>query len=102
MAWKLRRGKRYYYHSRRVGDRVVTEYLGRGPAAEMAAKKADEVHTERRRKAAAERELQLQAVAEDAELVELTAWCDVLFSAALLVSGYRKHRGEWRRTRRRA
>ena len=39
-------GKRYYYHSRRVGDRVVTEYLGRGPAAEMAAKKADEVHTD--------------------------------------------------------
>ena len=41
MAWEQRGrnpGRRYYYRGRRVGDRVVKTYLGKGEAAEHAAK----------------------------------------------------------------
>jgi hypothetical protein len=36
MPWKTRKGSRYYYRSTRDGDRVRTEYVGSGPAAELA------------------------------------------------------------------
>ena len=37
MAWVRRGRKLYYYRTRRVGGRVLREYLGSGPEAELAA-----------------------------------------------------------------
>ncbi len=44
MGWKQINGCRYYYRSIREGNRVRTEYVGTGEAAETAARLADLRH----------------------------------------------------------
>jgi hypothetical protein len=97
VGWKTRRnGSRYYYRSRREGDRVISEYVGAGPAAETAAAE----HTARcaRRTAAREETRRLDAIARD--LAEQRRIVDGAVAAALEATGYhRHHRGEWRKRR---
>ena len=38
MAWEVRDGRRYYYRGTRREGRTVKQYIGRGPAAELAAR----------------------------------------------------------------
>ena len=94
MGWESRRrGGRYYTRTRRVGGKVVREYVGTGPAAEQAAA-ADEA---RRRQAELDRaaEQELEAVMQ-----ELDEVADLYFRAAMILAGYRQHdRGQWRKRR---
>jgi hypothetical protein len=101
MSWECPRGKgRYYTRSRRVGGRIVREYLGTGPAAERAAAQDAERRAERRA-LAAEKRIQEERLREVAALLE--AFCqltDQLLAAALTEAGYHQHdRGAWRRAR---
>jgi len=90
----------YYYRSRRDGDRVVTEYLGRAEWATAAAE-LDAFERERRREEAAEerarRETELQL---DRDIDALGEIARAVTTAALLASGYHTHRRQWRRQRR--
>ena len=97
MAWEERGGRLYYYKSRRVGGRVVKEYVGSGPIAELAAA-ADErdrrAELDRRESEKAERE-RLEAF--DREIDAVCEAIDLAARAALVEAGYRQHnRGEWR------
>ena len=101
MAWETRqRGGRYYTRSKKIGGRVVREYVGTGSIGERAAT-ADA-------RARAQRQAQQAAWQAEQERIELAlapleAFCDVvetLARASLLLAGYhRHHRGEWRRKR---
>ena len=99
MAWEKReRGGRYYYRTRRVGGRVVKEYVGAGALAETAAER-DRLERERRaddaRRERAERE---RLAREEAPVAALDAAVTALTRAVLVVAGYHQHeRGEWRR-----
>jgi hypothetical protein len=98
MTWC--RDGRYFYHSRREGDRVISEYLGAG-AVGAAAARCDE---ERRAQAAAERERDRAAREEARQLEEalrdLARVTDELVAETLTSAGFhRHHRGEWRRRR---
>ena len=101
MGWETRaRGGRYYTRSRKVGGRVVREYVGMGRVAELAAMLDA---AERRERTAARQRLR-EAEAADAPafaaLAELGAAFDGLAAAFLIGAGYRRHhRGEWRRRR---
>lgn len=99
MGWESRGGGgRYYTRSRRVAGRVVREYVGSGPGAELEAIQ-DEL-ARRDRKAAREK---WQAIVEqvdlaDRELARYSRETDRLMRAALLAAGYHQHdRGTWRR-----
>jgi hypothetical protein len=101
MAWEERkRGGRYYYQSERNEDgKVRKRYIGRGEVAELIAH-ADET----RRRAREERRNREQKGRERAEalaapLLEIDDAAEVLARAALVVAGYRNHKGEWRRER---
>ena len=83
-----------------MNGKVVREYVGSGPLAELAAAWDAEERQER----AAERERARQAEARDAPavaaLAELGRVLDGLAAAFLVGAGYRRHnRGEWRRRR---
>ena len=101
MGWETReRGGRYYTRSRKVGGRVVREYVGGGRVAELAAALDA---AERRERAEARQRLREAAAADAAAfaaLTELGCVLDGLAAAFLIGAGYRRHhRGEWRRRR---
>src|SRR5712692_4639389 len=100
MAWERRGARHYYYRSRREGLRVVKEYVGQGPLAQLAAK-ADAVDRRERlaeRRALSEDRTRLAAADAGAEVIydaAEAALCRALTSAGF----HRHHRGEWRRRR---
>jgi hypothetical protein len=101
VAWEKRaRGGLYYTRSRRVGGRVVREYIGTGEVAELAAvlDARDRAHRESR---AATWRIQYEQLARtEAALGELCELGEAVARANLLRAGYRRHhRGEWRRRR---
>ena len=90
----------YYTRSRRVDGRVVREYVGRGPLAEIIAQ-ADEAEREACR---LERRREREQLEQDRELDQLfsaySAGVDELLRGVLEAAGYYRHkRGEWRRRR---
>src|SRR5271157_4124149 len=99
MAWAKRGQSAYYYRSTRVGKRVVSEYLGSGPEAEISAR----LDTRRREQRRESRELWDRFVARlqeaDRLLAEMSRRSQLLASAILILSGLHNHNGEWRRRR---
>ena len=100
MAWEEReRGGCYYTRSRRRGGRVLREYVGTGPLAELAA----EADRERRELEEARRDREgeelerLEALA--APVLEVSEAAEILAHAHLVAAGYRRRKGEYRRVR---
>jgi hypothetical protein len=92
MAWERRSGRTYYYRKRRLGDQVISEYVGAGQLAETAAA-LDTLEQELRR---AERAGWETRLALDARIDEVCDLLSTLAYAALLAAGYHQHRGQWR------
>src|SRR3712207_1377909 len=99
MPWEQRGNGSYYYRKRREGGRVISEYLGAGHAAALAAQLEDAEREERA--AARDAELQARAATEasDPLLAELETLLQTLTRAVLLSNGYHQHKGQWRRKR---
>jgi hypothetical protein len=101
MGWEMReRGGPYYTRSRKVGGRVVREYMGGGTLGHLAAWR-DALARHRREEEAAswkeERERLEALVAPVEQLCEAT---EIVYRATLVAAGFRRHqRGEWRRKR---
>jgi hypothetical protein len=99
MGLETRGNRTYFYRKRRIGDRVVSEYVGAGETARLIAA----FETVDRDKREMERYAQ-QAEAErfDALLDAQREYAELsigLVAAALLLAGYRTHHGEWRKRR---
>ena len=103
MSWEEReRGSRYYTRSHREGGRIVREYVGSGPVAEIIAQRDEEERRRREEEARIWREEREQMDALDREGGELDDLAELLTRAAFLVAGYRRHdRGERRKPRER-
>jgi len=97
MGWE--RG-RYYTRSRREGGRVIREYVGRGPFANVAAHEDQARQQRREAERRTWRQEQEQVRRLEQPLEELDSLCALLMWAAFEDAGYRRHdRGEWRRRR---
>jgi hypothetical protein len=96
MGWEQRGGGKFYYRKRRVGGRVVSEYVGNSDAAELNAWLAAEMRRERKE----EKERMEEALAEDqrADRVfqELDDWVHAITHGYLTAHGFHQHKGEWR------
>lgn len=101
MAWeKRRRGHRlYFYRARRVGGHVRKQYVGTGPAAELAAKQDAEARAKREALRSVERQARQQDEEAADQLDGFAKWCELLLAGTLLAAGHHNHRGEWRRRR---
>jgi hypothetical protein len=99
MAWEVRGNAAYFYQSVRVEGRPRKVYLGRRPEAEAEARQLEE----QRRQRLARRESTLAEAARRAPAEEALErfWQELqaVAGATLVASGYRRHKGEWRRRR---
>ncbi len=94
------RGGRYYTRSRRVGGRVVREYVGSGPVAQLAARLDARERAEREAERRAHRAERDRLEAADVAVAELCDLSEALASGALLLAASTGHdRGEWRKRR---
>ena len=101
MGWE-RRGPSgpYYTRSRRVGDRVVREYVGGGQLGAFAAGYDEEQRRTRAAAVAALRAEEAEWAEADGQMEELESATNLLMRAALIVAGYHQHaRGAWRKRR---
>lgn len=100
MAWETReRGGSYYTRSRRVDGRVVREYIGTGPVAELLAHEDEATRLVRAQRAEAER-AELERARGLMEMApDLDALAEILVRAEMVAAGYHRHKGEWRRRR---
>jgi hypothetical protein len=100
MGWKLINGREFYYRCEREGGRVTTTYLGGGTLGQL----AELLDAEERAERAAEREAaRIEQEEADAEERAIAEWFDsvqAVADAAMMAAGYHKHRGQWRRKRR--
>jgi hypothetical protein len=101
MSWDRKRanGPKYYYRSVRQDGRVRKLYLGRGPAAESAARQDQEARAARIGAWAAARAARERVAGALDAARAFRIYVDLLTRASLLAAGLRFHRGEWRRPR---
>jgi len=98
MGWERRGTTWHFYTARRVGGRVVKEYIP-DAAASLAARLADEKRAERdaERAADARARADLDALAD--AVAPLDELADTAYRAAMLAAGYHNHKGQWRKRR---
>ena len=101
MPWEKRKGSGglYYTRTRKVKGHRIREYVGGGPAGELAAALDAQRRAERQARLEQRREERARLQAADAPLAGLCGGSDLLARAALLAAGFREHRGKWRRAR---
>ncbi len=87
MAWEWRGDTTYYYHPHRVDGRVVRDYYGSGPVAQVAADLIVEARDRRAAVAGAIKVEQSRLVALGVAMDRLDRACDVMERAALLAEG---------------
>lgn len=100
MAWERRRNGTYYYRSRKVGGRVVKEYIGAGRSADLAAAKDAADRANRAAASGARQAARGEIDAVDAPVDAFAGVLETLTRARLVLTGYHRHHGgEWRRRR---
>jgi hypothetical protein len=101
MGWERRdRGGHYYVRSRRVGGRVVREYIGGGDLGILAAHLDERAREQRETERTALRSLIETEDRLGAEVAAVDDLAETLARMALIAAGYRQHhRGKWRKRR---
>ena len=101
MGWEKReRGGLYYTRSKKVGGRVVREYVGGGTLGHLAALQDAQERRRREEEAALCKEERERLEALVAPVEDLCEAAEILYRAVLLSAGYRRHqRGQWRKKR---
>jgi hypothetical protein len=99
MGWKTINGHRYFYKSQREGCQVKTICFGAGASGAVMAEWIALGRQERAAERVREREEREES---DAEESAISDWCDGvqdMVDAALIATGFHKHKGQWRRRR---
>src|SRR3954451_24302330 len=97
MGWDRQGQRRYYSRSRKVGGRVIREYVGGGAVGEAAQLQDQERRLERQRQRDREQQQRQQILAADRALDAFADRVDTLTAAALYAAGLHRHRRQWRR-----
>lgn len=99
MGWEQRGNLKYYYRKKRVGNRVVSEYLGRGKHVEKILR-LEENERQKIRERNEQEALEIDRIRVESERIEsLFQSARTLTHSILIASGYHTHKGQWRRRR---
>jgi hypothetical protein len=96
MAIEQRKGNLYYYEKKRVGGRVVSEYVGGGLMAVVAHRHAQERKEESEARRKATEQQRAETLGLDAEIDNLIDSINTLSAGILTSSGYYQHNRQWR------
>ena len=99
VGWEYRGNRLYYYHKKRIGQRVVSEYVGTGLAGEIAEIFDGEDRRETEHKRRELRKLKTSAQAIDSQVSQVDKYTRAIAQACLLLAGYHTHKGQWRKLR---
>ena len=99
MGWEYRGNRLYYYHKKRTGSRVVSEYVGAGMSGYLAEVFDNEDRSERKYNAAQRKERILEIKKINQDLDQLTKTINILVRAVFLTAGFHPHKGQWRKIR---
>jgi hypothetical protein len=99
MPWEQRGGTFYYYRKRRIGSRVVSEYVGAGAAAQLTAVH-DELGRDLRRVHWEGHQAFIHLVEEVDETLDVfDKAVSSCLEFALYALGFHLHKSTWRRSR---
>lgn len=87
----------YYTRSKRVGGRVVREYVGTGEEAALIAQLDAMERLERKQAQAILKAERDSDRVQETALVDYYKAVDEVLTESLLAAGYHKHKGQWRR-----
>ena len=96
MGWEKKGNNSYYYRKRREGKRVISEYVGAGPVAEMIALLDEE---ERQQREFERQQWRAERVADQELVKEIDGAVDLVRQVARLAciaSGAHQHKRQWR------
>lgn len=100
MSWEKRnKHSMYFYKKRRVNGKLVREYFGHGPIAQLFAA-ADQRAAQSRAAEHAELDaMQAESARLDRILDRQEKLLQLLISSQLILAGYYNHKGQWRKRR---
>ena len=99
MAWEDRGGRDYYYRKKRIGNRVISEYIGTGFLAELSAEMDEERKAQREQEQLVWKKMKEEVKTMENELDSTGDLIRALVRANLLLAGYHPHKGQWRKRR---
>jgi hypothetical protein len=99
MSWEQRDGRRYYYRKKRIGKRVVSEYVGTGLLAEITADIDEEERRLKQDEAARLKAIREADKALDREIDAICAEVRDLIAVTMLATGHYAHKRQWRKRR---
>jgi hypothetical protein len=100
MGWEDRHGRQVYYRKKRIGRRVVSEYVGSTKFAILLARADAMDHTRADRKRREWRKAVEADIAIDRLTHEAGHIVKALTDATLAINGYHRHKGQWRKRKR--
>ena len=96
MGLEQRKGNLYYYHKRRDGERVVSEYVGNSDIAFSLARLSADLEESRKNDRRLEQVRREQEIELNKRLDKISQDIDVMVSATFVLAGYHQHNREWR------
>jgi hypothetical protein len=99
MGLEKRKRNEYFYKKKRLGDRVISQYVGSGITAFLAQREAIQNKQKRADEQKKLEEKRNEILKFESEIDRVFGWIEILSASELVASGYHNHKGEWRKRR---
>ena len=99
MAWETRGNNSYYYRKKKVGGKVVSEYVGRGLLVQEIASMDSAERQRKNKEIAAMMQERSEFQLLDQRTTQATSFIKQIIEGVFLISGLHKHKGQWRKMR---
>ncbi len=97
MSWEKRGKSDYYYRKYRIGNRVVSAYIGKGYEANLVADEDDTLRSIKKNVIQRNKQEKDFEKKMDRKLDSMESEIASVVNSLLLISGYRTHKGQWRK-----